>query len=85
MPRSINLTGTASKTYNLDTISTQDTRKSSDEELLVQIWYWNPDLPEGNPHKNPNPEKPVIGQMWLSKLVTKEANPEEFKKILSEV
>lgn len=81
MPRSINITGSAGKSYNLDNIATKDTRQSSDEKLLVQIWYWNPNLPEGNPHKNPNPEKPVIGQMWLSKLITEESNPEEYAKI----
>lgn len=81
MPRSINITGSNGKNYNLDTISTKDTRQNSDEALLVQIWYWNPNLPEGNPHKYPNPEKPAIGQMWLSKLITEETNPEEFKKI----
>lgn len=81
MPKSINLTGTASKTYNLDKISEKDTRQSSQEALVVQIWYWNPELPEENPHSKPNPANPVIGQMWMSKLITAESNPEEFRKI----
>lgn len=85
MPRSINLTGTSGKNYNLDKIAETNTRKSSNEELLVQIWYWNPDLDENNPHSKPNPANPAIGQMWLSKLITKESNPEEFEKISSEV
>lgn len=81
MPKSINLTGTASKTYNLDKIAEKDTRKSSDEALVVQIWYWNPNLDEENPHSQPNPANPVIGQIWMSKLITPESNPEEYKKI----
>ena len=84
MPKSINLTGTASKTYNLDKISEKDTRKSSDEALVVQIWYWNPNLPEENPHSKPNPSNPVIGQIWMSKLIDEITNPEEFKKISEE-
>ena len=85
MPRSINLTGTSSKSYNLDEIASKNTRTSSNEELFVQIWYWNPNLDERNPHSKPNPENPVIGQMWLSKLITADSNPEEFAKISSEV
>lgn len=71
MAKSINLTGTAGKTYNLDTIQNTQTRTNSNEELLVQIWYWNPNLPATNSHSNPNPPSPVLGQMWLSKLVAK--------------
>ena len=79
MPKSINLTGTSSKTYNLDNLATKNTRKSSDEKLLVQIWYWNAALPF--PHNQSNPDKPEIGQMWLSKLITKESHPDEWSKL----
>lgn len=76
MPKSINLTGTAGKKYNLDDLQNKNTRKSADE-LIVQIWYWNPDGIDSykndekkfQDHKKPNPPDPVIGQMWLSKLV----------------
>ena len=49
MPRSINLTGTPGKQYDLDELSTKNTRGSADEELLVQVWY---SLPIGQPFSN---------------------------------
>jgi len=74
MPKNINLTGTSGKSYNLDELS-QDTRKNSNSELLVQIWQWCPDLPNTNnltkAHQEPNPPSPKVGQIWLSKLVRK--------------
>lgn len=77
MPKSINLTGTAGKKYNLDEM-TKDARVS-DSELLVQVWKWNPNLPKENPHSKPNPPDLQLGQMWLSKLV--ESNSEDYKKL----
>lgn len=77
MPKSINLTGTAGKKYNLDEMS-KDTREA-DGELLVQVWKWNPNLPKENPHSQPNPPSPKLGQMWLSKLV--DVNSEDFRKL----
>lgn len=82
MPRSINITGNAGKKYDLEKISTENTRGASSEELLVQIWYWNPDgvemykenTDEFENHKSPNPPSPAIGQIWLSKWV-----PSDFK------
>lgn len=76
MPKSINLSGTSGKKYDLDELQ-KNTRVDSDSKLLVQIWYWNPDGIESykndnvkyNEHKQPNPPKPVIGQIWLSKRV----------------
>jgi len=79
MPKSINLTGTSGKTYNLDEIK-KDTR-TGEGELLVQIWKWNPNLPKENPHSKPNPPSPVLGQMWLSKLVS--TSSEDFKELAS--
>lgn len=79
MPKSINLTGTAGKTYNLDKIN-KDTR-TGEGELLVQVWKWNPNLPKENPHSQPNPPSPVLGQMWLSKLV--ENGSAEFNELAS--
>lgn len=77
MPRSINLSGTPGKQYDLDELSTKNTRGSADEELLVQVWYWNPngiesyknDQEKYEQHKKPNPSNLKIGQVWLSKLV----------------
>lgn len=78
MPKSINLTGTAGKRYDLEEISTKNTRTSSEEELVVQVWYWNPNginIYKDNTeiyeeHKKPNPPNLKTGQIWLSKLVS---------------
>ena len=70
--KKINLKGTPGQTYNLDEIQNSGTRVDSTRALTVQVWKWCPDLPESNPHSKPNPDKPVIGQMWLSKLVSLE-------------
>ena len=67
MARSINLTGTKGKEYNLDELQDKNTRQDSNSELIVQIWKWNPNA-EGA-HKYPNPPQLEIGQMWMSKLV----------------
>lgn len=83
MPKSINITGSAGKSYDLEQISTTNTRTDSSEELVVQIWYWNPngidsykeDTDKYEAHKKPNPPTPVIGQIWLSKHV-----PTTFKE-----
>ena len=77
MPKSINLTGTAGQSYDLDDLK-KDTR-TGEGELLVQIWKWNPNLPKENPHSQPNPPNPVLGQMWLSKLV--DTNSDDFKEL----
>lgn len=80
MPRTINLKGTNGKTYNLDEISTENTRTDSSKELVVEVWYWNPNLK--NSHKSPNPPNPEIGRIWLSQLID-ESNPKynEIKDI----
>ena len=83
MPRSINLSGTPGKKYDLDVLTSQDTRTSNKEELVVQVWYWNPkgidayksDEIKFAEHRNPNPPNPELGQIWLSKLV-----PTDFKE-----
>lgn len=70
--KSINLQGTSGQTYDMDKLVSSNTRTSSDESLVVQIWMWNPNLT--NSHKNPNPPAPSIGQIWLSKLVTTDSD-----------
>ena len=80
MPKSINLTGTTGKKYDLDEISTVDTRTSG-TELKVQVWLWSPELSPSNPHSKPNPPKPELGQMWLSKLVLKDSD--EYKSLVN--
>lgn len=65
----VNITGTSGQTYDLDALKNTNTRGAKDESLVVQIWYWSPQLPESNEHHNPNPPHVVIGQIWLSKLL----------------
>lgn len=82
MPKSINLTGTAGKSYNLDDLQ-KNTRTDSSEDLVVQIWEWNPNLP--GDHGKPNPPSPELGQIWLSKLVKEdltEGSP--YRRLLDE-
>lgn len=79
MPHKINITGTAGKNYNLDDIQNIGNRSNSSEGLVVQVWNWNPNLPE--PHNQPNPNDLVIGQIWLSKLV--KANSAEYRALMS--
>ena len=67
MPKNINLKGTAGNTYDLDELSRKGTRTSTEEELVVQIWYWNPLLPAENPHPDLTLKNLKIGQMWLSR------------------
>lgn len=77
MPKSINLSGTPGRNYDLEQISTTNTREDASQALLVQIWYWNPngiesykdDKEKFEAHKKPNPPMPQLGQIWLSKLV----------------
>lgn len=80
MAKTINLTGTSGKKYDLDQISKTNTRTSTDE-LVVQVWKWNPNLDSKNPHSKPNPPSPVVGQIWLSKLVA--VGSPEYKEIAS--
>jgi hypothetical protein len=77
----INITGTAGATYDLTELSTKDTRSSSDERLMVQVWHWSPLLSKENPHSKPNPPSPEIGQIWLSQLVDSKSDPEIFESI----
>lgn len=82
MPKNINLKGTAGATYDLDELAVKGTRTSTDDELIVQIWYWNPNLPAENPHSKPNPSDLRVGQMWLSKRV--EPGDPNYDKIKGE-
>ena len=65
----VTISGTNGKTYNMDEITKNDTRTDGSSPLTVQIWYWSPDSLDID-HKNPDPPNLVIGQIWLSKLVT---------------
>ena len=66
--KSINLTGTSGITYDLDKIATDKTRVDSSNQLLVEIWEWNPDAANED-HRKPNPPSPAVGRIWLSKKV----------------
>jgi hypothetical protein len=64
--KSLNLTGTANKAYDLDEIEAQN-RVNSAKDLVVMVHRYNPN--STNPAKrSPNPLSPKIGQIWLSKL-----------------
>ena len=63
--KTLDLTGTKGKEYDLDEIS-KDSRVNSSRELVIQVVEYDPFLDE-----SPNPEKPAIGQIWLSKKVNK--------------
>lgn len=89
--KTIGITGSTGKTYDLDKLSKENTRGDSSSELLVQIWEWSPELPITNPHHYPNPckydetKKSIVstlqlGQMWMSKLVKK--NSAAYIKLL---
>ena len=75
----VTISGTTGKTYNLDTITKENTRTDSSSALTVQIWYWSPESLDID-HQNPDPPNLVIGQIWLSKLVT---DPELIEKLNS--
>ena len=79
MPNKINITGTAGKTYNLDEIKDSGSRDNPSEGLVVQVWKWNPNLQ--SPYNSPNPPNPVIGQIWLSKLV--KTNSADYKELMA--
>jgi len=65
----LKLTGTEKKEYDLDKIESQS-RLNSDEELIVQVWKWNPNETKYKDRGRnlPNPPEVKIGQIWLSKL-----------------
>ena len=66
--KSIDLTGTSGKTYDLEQISSENTRLDSSMQLLVEVWEWNPDAANED-HRKPNPPSPAVGRIWLSKKV----------------
>lgn len=68
--RRINLTGKPGETYDLNKISSEDTRTNREEKLVVQVWEWNPKGIKGKEgSKFSNPPETEIGQIWLSKRV----------------
>jgi hypothetical protein len=59
MPKkTIDLTGTSGKTYDLDRIEAEK-RTNSSKELVIQVVEYG----DG---ESPNPANPAIGQIWLS-------------------
>jgi hypothetical protein len=78
--KSINLTGTSGKTYDLEKIATENTRLDSDSQLLVEIWEWNPEA-NNEDHRKPNPPSPAVGRIWLSKLVDLSIVNEKYKVV----
>jgi hypothetical protein len=55
--RTLNLTGTEEKVYDLDKIA-EETRDNSSKDLIVQVYHYNVNLGE-----SANPEKPKVGQI----------------------
>ena len=68
---SINLSGTAGKTYDLEQLATQNIRLDSSQQLIVENWYWNPEAAIEE-RRSPNPPNPAVGRIWLSRLVSLE-------------
>jgi hypothetical protein len=64
--KSLNLTGTASKAYDLDEIEASN-RTNSAKDLVVMVHRYNPNSTDPT-KRSPNPLNPKIGQIWLSKL-----------------
>jgi hypothetical protein len=64
--KSLNLTGTAGQTYDLDQIE-QETRLNAERPLVIQVHKYNPASQLSELNKNPNPSSLKLGQMWLSK------------------
>jgi hypothetical protein len=64
--KSLNLTGTAGQTYDLDQIE-QETRLNAERPLVIQVHKYNPASQLSEENKKPNPSNLKLGQMWLSK------------------
>jgi hypothetical protein len=60
--KSLNLTGTAGQTYDLDQIE-QETRLNAERPLVIQIHKYNPTSELSELNKNPNPSNLKLGQM----------------------
>jgi len=67
MKKSLNLTGTKGKTYDLDEIENEN-RTNSSLELTVQVHEYDPQ----DPNSKPNPSNLQVGQIWLVKRKKKE-------------
>lgn len=76
----VTISGTPGKKYDLDVISKTDLRTDDTSPLSVQVWYWSPNSTDTD-HTKQDPPNPVIGQIWLSKLVS---DPDLVEKYNSE-
>lgn len=59
--KTLNLTGSSEKTYDLDKIEAEN-RTNSEQEMVVHVHKYK----DG---ENPNPDNLVLGQIWISKKV----------------
>lgn len=59
--KTLDLTGTSNKTYDLDKIEAEN-RTNSTQELVIHVH-------EYKAGENPNPDNLVLGQIWISKKV----------------
>lgn len=59
--KTLDLTGSSNKTYDLDKIEAEN-RTNSQQELVVHVH-------EYKAGENPNPDNLVLGQVWISKRI----------------
>lgn len=59
--KTISITGTSNKTYDLNAIE-QDSRTNSSTSLVVEVHKYKAG-------ENPNPDNLTIGQIWVSSLI----------------
>lgn len=64
MAKQIKITGSKATRYDLDDIK-GETRMASDAAIVIHVHKWNAAGGVGI-SSSPDPENPVVGQMWLS-------------------
>lgn len=67
--RRINITGTAGKTYNMDAITSSNTRVDASKPMASYIKLYNP-LSKDPSIKSVIPEDVKIGYMWIARKDT---------------
>jgi hypothetical protein len=61
--KSIDIIGTNGRKYDLDQIASER-RDNAAKPLIVQVFTYTAG-------SDPNPKNPQVGQIWLSKMITK--------------
>lgn len=60
MKKTLDITGTNGRTYDLNDISAEK-RSNKDKPLVLQVYAFKAG-------ESPNPANPEIGQIWISKM-----------------